>query len=609
MSSLSMHPTRLRTLRRTALASCLAVAFAAAATTANDPSAGEPVRKWNQRALVGNDLSATSAQRGENNRAARLHLFTKSSPARPAATQTVTNCDDSGPGSLRDLVASAVDGDIIDMQSLTCSTITLTSGAVESDHDISLVGPGQNALTIDGSDNGYVLHTSSSLSIEGVTIANGRSSAGFGGCVSVMQNLTLVDSTVTGCHAGDGTNSAAYGAGVNVRGDLIMYSSTISHSHAEADGGPAYDRSLGGGAYVGGGAYLFDSTISTSSLSSTRADARGGGIFANGVVYAVSSRVADNQVSSVDGTAYGGGIAGQQYVLVFGQSTISGNTAHSENKWSYGGGINSGDVSGGVVMSESTVSGNSITANCSSCYITGGGVNAHGPIIGYYSAITDNHVISASASSGIALGGGLSTYPSGAGGTQMLVNSTVSGNSAIGGQSGRGAGGGLYAYGDAVGLFNSTVASNRASSSGGGAVVGTDGTNNSELESSIVANNEAPQNADVASFSGTVLTIVGSRNLVRLWSPLVTLPLDTSNADPQLLPLADNGGFTKTHAIAECSPAIDAGLNDFPLDWDQRGEPYARESGAGVDVGAFEYQFDLPEGHIFGDGFETPRCP
>lgn len=604
MTASTSRPARIRTLRRTTLATCLAAMFALAGSTGIDAADTAPTLRANKRVLPAPNGPSRVVSPRWRNRALDNASRTRSAPTRPATTLTVTNCDDAGPGSLRDLVASAVDGDIIDMQSLTCSTISLTGGKVQTAYDISLVGPGENALTIDGNNNGYVLETYGSLSIEGVTIANGSSSDGFGGCVSVMQDLTLRNSTITGCRAGDGTNSAAYGAGVNVRGDLSMQSSTISNSHAEA-----HEYSFGGGAYVGGVAFILDSTISTSSSSAQIDAAYGGGIFAGDVVFMGGSQVLDNGVSSADGIAYGGGIESRVGVFVLAKSTISGNAAHSDAAWSYGGGINISGIDGGVILANSAITGNSVTANCDYCYISGGGVRVTGQINVYDSAITDNHVISSSASSGKASGGGLFTWPGNSDGTQILVNSTVSGNSAIGGQGGYGKGGGLYAYDSPVGLYNSTVTSNHASTSGGGAVVGTGGTYDSRFESSIVAGNEAPINADVASFLDSVITIDGSHNMIRSWSPRITLPFDTSNADPQLLPLADNGGFTKTHAIAECSPAIDAGLNGDSLDWDQRGEPYTRESGAGTDIGAFEYQFYFPDGYIFRDGFEAPRCP
>src|SRR5262249_56457598 len=44
--------------------------------------------------------------------------------------------------------------------------------------------------------------------------------------------------------------------------------------------------------------------------------------------------------------------------------------------------------------------------------------------------------------------------------------------------------------------------------------------------------------------------------------------------DPQLGPLDDNGGLTLTHAHLSGSPAIDAGNNPYPTDWDQLGPGY-----------------------------------
>jgi hypothetical protein len=79
------------------------------------------------------------------------------------------------------------------------------------------------------------------------------------------------------------------------------------------------------------------------------------------------------------------------------------------------------------------------------------------------------------------------------------------------------------------------------------------------------------------------------------------LPADTLRTDPQLLPLGNNGGPTRTHAIAPSSPARDAGINAGGLATDQRGVPYARISGPAADIGAFE--FNLPDG-IFKDDFE-----
>jgi hypothetical protein len=69
-------------------------------------------------------------------------------------------------------------------------------------------------------------------------------------------------------------------------------------------------------------------------------------------------------------------------------------------------------------------------------------------------------------------------------------------------------------------------------------------------------------------------------------------------ANPLLAGLADNGGFTLTHALGAGSPAIDTG--SCLVSTDQRGA--SRPQGFGCDIGSFEVltSADL----IFADGFE-----
>jgi len=66
-------------------------------------------------------------------------------------------------------------------------------------------------------------------------------------------------------------------------------------------------------------------------------------------------------------------------------------------------------------------------------------------------------------------------------------------------------------------------------------------------------------------------------------------------ADDGWAPLADNGGFSETHALTSDSSAVDAGDpagckggSDEPLELDQRGEP--RSAGGRCDIGAHERQ-------------------
>ena len=70
------------------------------------------------------------------------------------AAPPVTNCADSGTGSLRASIAAAASGETIDLSSLACSTITLTSGAIAiAQNGLTIVGPGEHQLTIDGNFN------------------------------------------------------------------------------------------------------------------------------------------------------------------------------------------------------------------------------------------------------------------------------------------------------------------------------------------------------------------------------------------------------------------------------------------------------------------------
>src|SRR4029079_8677001 len=68
----------------------------------------------------------------------------------PSGLVVVANCNDSGPGSLRDAVANASDGAHVDLRSLACSTITLDSAIAVGAIDLYIDGPGRDRLTIDG---------------------------------------------------------------------------------------------------------------------------------------------------------------------------------------------------------------------------------------------------------------------------------------------------------------------------------------------------------------------------------------------------------------------------------------------------------------------------
>src|SRR5437667_5377276 len=99
----------------------------------------------------------------------------------PANIIVVTNTADSGPGSLRDALAAAIDGDTIDATGIS-GTILLTSGELQITHAVTIAGPGPESLSIDGNATFRVFdNLTSGASISGFTITNGSAPGASGG--------------------------------------------------------------------------------------------------------------------------------------------------------------------------------------------------------------------------------------------------------------------------------------------------------------------------------------------------------------------------------------------------------------------------------------------
>ena len=91
-----------------------------------------------------------------------------------AATITVTNTNDSGPGSLRQALTIANDGDTITFSVI--GTITLTSGGLLIAKNLTISGPGSNQLSIDGNQAVLVfgVFPDKTAAISGLSIRNGQ---------------------------------------------------------------------------------------------------------------------------------------------------------------------------------------------------------------------------------------------------------------------------------------------------------------------------------------------------------------------------------------------------------------------------------------------------
>jgi len=251
------------------------------------------------------------------------------------AIQTVSNCNDSGTGSLRAAIANASDNDVVDLsklptQAMPCSTITLTSGEiVVNQPNLTLQGPTSGSVTVAGDPNCTtkphcrVIKAAGTgqLTVYYLTIASGSySNTGdaAGGCILASDGTVFLGhAAVIGCSVNTSGNFGprAIGGGVAAH-YLKLFRSRVSGNVASAPNGSAY----------GGGSYSDTMVSKYSTIESNTADgdfADGGGISSGGnPCHILGSTINDNHVT---GGGWGGGASIQGAVIA--NSTISGNSS------------------------------------------------------------------------------------------------------------------------------------------------------------------------------------------------------------------------------------------------------------------------------------------
>ena len=115
-----------------------------------------------------------------------------------AATITVTNTNDSGPGSLRQALAVAHDGDRITFA--VSGTITLTSGGLGVFKNVTISGPGADQLSIDGNQSPTqpVFSVSAIATISGLTIRNSADGIDNVGGTLTVRKCVISDNAFSG---------------------------------------------------------------------------------------------------------------------------------------------------------------------------------------------------------------------------------------------------------------------------------------------------------------------------------------------------------------------------------------------------------------------------
>ncbi|MEZ0472980.1 choice-of-anchor Q domain-containing protein [Luteimonas salinilitoris] len=269
-----------------------------------------------------------------------------------AAIRTVTNCNDSGPGSLRSVVANALSGDTIDLASLGCNRILLTSGAIDvSQNDLALSGRNPWALTIDGGGTDRVfLHAGTGvLRLRRISVANGKivrdTPEESGGCVSSYGSVEAIGSWIHHCQVqATGGDAPSADGGAIAADNKVM----LSYSKAYASSATAFGSGYGGGVsarevvlhrsqvygnyadYAGGGIVGESVSAGLSTIHDNRADQRGGGVYISFACFDrqdCTFRLDKSTVSANHSTDFGGFDASNATTAVFVDSTVSGNSA------------------------------------------------------------------------------------------------------------------------------------------------------------------------------------------------------------------------------------------------------------------------------------------
>lgn len=385
-------------------------------------------------------------------------------------------------------------------------------------------------------------------------------------------------------------------------GDLdVLYSLTITGAGGSRDGDPSQTVIQAGNTPYNG----IDRVLSLNPLwmnqiqvtlealtirygnntSAVGSDGYGGGLDweASG-----GGRLALYNMVITDNTAdYGGGLltsnesGSADIPVIIERSVFTRNTAANGD----GGGLNIG-YRMQLTMSDTTVRDN-VSQGINNDFGSGGGIYTAGPVTLQSrisgSTFSDNRALGPTAS-----GGGLFLTRT------LLLNSTVSGNSA------GGSGGGAVLQG--AELEHVTVTNNRAdadSNNGGtgGGLFQTNYATTSRLRNSLVTGNFAPSAADIGYYNFQLDTANCFGNLTGPASGGLVNGQNgnrTGITDARLGPLANNGGRTQTHALLAGSPALDAGLNAYTsATLDQRGLARRRDSAdidtlSTVDAGAYE---------------------
>jgi CSLREA domain-containing protein len=343
---------------------------------------------------------------------------------------------------------------------------------------------------------------------------------------------------ISGVSFRGGHEYAGDGGAINNRGSLTLRDSEIRENYAIANGG----------GIASSGTLTLRNVALTKNLAN---DNSGGGLSNVGVATLIDVTVEENSAVGT-GYIYGGGIVNQGSLTAT-RLVVRRNSAGTSRGVGWGGGLING---GQVTLTDSVVDGNVAAGSFNRDSFTGGIYNR--------ASLSLNRVLVSNNDRG-----GIISVS----GTVNAANLTVAGNP----------GGGILTSGGSVSLSNATITDTTAAA-GTYAFSALGGT--ARFKNTLVSR------ADGNTCAGAVTSL--GNNMDSGDRCAFHAAGDQTNVDPKLGPLANNGGFSLTHALLAGSPAIDRGADAFCQVTDQRGSPRPRDGngdGSAVcDIGAFELQ-------------------
>ena len=385
--------------------------------------------------------------------------------------------------------------------------------------------------------------------LDGFTVTAGDNANNGGGMYIMGSAPTVRDCTFSG-------NTADSGGGMyNETSSPAVTNCTFSGNKAFAGGSMA---NCGGSAPIVTNCAFFGNTAN-----------RGGGVFnLNSSPSIIGCIFSDNIVS-----VYGGGMENSHSNPTVTNCTFSGNSAED------GGGMD--NLSSNPNMTNCTFSGNTASE--------GGGMNNISS-----SPAVKNCTFSGNTAD---YGGGMLNGDGGdSGSSPTVTNCTFFGNAADYG--GGMCNAGVSHSGSAPAVTNCTFFGNSAGAGGGGMC------NYMNYAAPVVRNSVFWDDA-----GGEITKNFGSDPVVSycIVSGDYSIGTNIITADPNLGPLADNGGPTQTCALLSGSSAIDKGMTfaSNVISTDQRG--VARPQGVSFDIGAYEYwEKQILTVTTIGSGSATP---